>query len=416
VADRRPLIGLLSGYAVTTLGTRMTAVALPWFVLVSTGSVARAGVVAFAEMTPYVLVGAIGGPYVDRLGPVRAAVSGNVLAAVAVGAVPVLHAAGLLHFGALLAAVAAAGAANGVAGAGLRVLVPATGTLAGTPLERVAGLVDGLGRLALLLGAPLAGVLLVVAGAPVVLALDAGSFAICAAVVAATVPGSVQPPQRAESAYLTQLRVGFRWLLRHRLVLGIGLLTFAMNLIDQAWSAVLLPAWVRDEIGDPAALGIVFTALALGLLVGNGLFTWLGPRLPRRWTFAWALLIGGSPHLFVLGLSRSVPVVLAVTAASGIAAGALNPIFGAVEYEQVPAELRARVLSAVNAISWGGIPLGGLLGGWLAGTAGITATLLGGAVIYLLVTLAPFVFPAWADMDRPDEPAASGALGRRRAG
>jgi len=59
------------------------------------------------------------------------------------------------------------------------------------------------------------------------------------------------------------------------------------------------------------------------------------------------------------------------------------------------------VLSAINAISWGGIPLGGLLGGWLAGTVGLTATLLGSAVIYLLVTLAPFVFPAWKGMDRP---------------
>jgi MFS family permease len=401
VADRRPLVGLLSGYVVTTLGTRMTAVALPWFVLVSTGSVARAGLVAFAEMTPYVLVGAVGGPYVDRLGAARAAVIGNLLAALAVGAVPVLHAVGMLHFGALLATVAAAGAANGVAGSGLRVLVPATGTLAGTPMERVAGLVDGLGRLALLLGAPLAGVLLVVAGAPAVLAVDAVSFAVCAAVIAATVPGSVQPRQRSESTYLAQLRVGFRWLGRHRLVLGIGVLTFVMNLIDQAWTAVLLPAWVRDEVADPAALGSVFTALALGLIIGNALFTWLGPRLPRRWTFAWALLIGGSPHLFVLGLSRSLPVVLAVTAASGLAAGALNPIFGAVEYEQVPAELRARVLSAINAISWGGIPLGGLLGGWLAGTIGLTATLLGSAVIYLLVTLAPFVFPAWKGMDRP---------------
>jgi hypothetical protein len=67
----------------------------------------------------------------------------------------------------------------------------------------------------------------------------------------------------------------------------------------------------------------------------------------------------------------------------------------------VPPELRARVLSAVNAIAWGGIPLGGLLGGWLAGTAGVAATLFGAGVIYLLVTLAPFVFPVWSAMDRP---------------
>ena len=62
----------------------MMDAALPWFVLVTTGSVTRTGLVAFAEMTPYVLVGAVGGPFVDRVGPVRAAVAGNLAAALAV--------------------------------------------------------------------------------------------------------------------------------------------------------------------------------------------------------------------------------------------------------------------------------------------------------------------------------------------
>lgn len=410
VRDRRPLTGLLAAFGITTLGTRMTAVALPWFVLVSTGSVARAGLVAFAEMTPYVLVGAAGGPFVDRLGPVRAALAGNVAAALAVGSVPVLHAAGLLHFGVLLAAVAVAGAASGVAGSGLRVLVPATGTLAGTPMERVAGLFDGLGRLALLLGAPLAGLLLVVASAPVVLAVDAASFLACAVLIRLTVPASVQPPSSDPTPYLAKLGAGFRWLLGQRLLLGLALVTFGTNLVDQAWAAVLLPAWVRDRIGDPAALGAVFTALAAGLVAGNVVYTWLGPRLPRRRVFLWAFLIGGSPHLFALALPLSLPWVLGIVAVSGFAAGALNPIIGAVDYERVPAELRARVLSAINAIAWAGIPLGGLLGGWAASTLGVTPTLVISGVSALLVTLVPFVFPAWRDLDRPAaEPSAATA-------
>ena len=63
---RRPLVGLLTGATISIFGTRMSALALPWFVLVTTGSVTRTGLVAFAEMTPYVLVGAVGGPFVDR--------------------------------------------------------------------------------------------------------------------------------------------------------------------------------------------------------------------------------------------------------------------------------------------------------------------------------------------------------------
>lgn len=399
--DRRPLVGLLAAFAVSTLGTRMTAVALPWFVLESSGSVTRAGLVAFAEMTPYVLVGALGGPAVDRIGPVRSAVGGNLAAALAVGAIPMLYAAGLLHFGLLLAAVAATGAASGVASSGLRVLVPATGTLAGTPLERVAGLFDGLGRTALLLGAPAAGILLVVAGAPVVLAIDAGTFLACGLLLLATVPASVQPRQERTGSYLAALGEGVRWLAGERLILGMALLTFSTNLLDQAWAAVLLPAWSRDSTGDPAAFATVLTALAVGPVAGNLLFTWLGPRLPRRQVFTWAFVIGGAPHLLVLGLTTSVPVAAAVTAVGGLAAGAINPILGAVQYGRVPAELRARVLSGINALAWAGIPLGGLLGGWAAGTAGVTATLLAGGGIYFLVTLAPFVLPAWRGLDRP---------------
>ena len=401
---RRPLIGLLTGATISILGTRMSALALPWFVLVTTGSVTRTGLVAFAEMTPYVLVGAVGGPFVDRVGPVRAAVAGNLGAALAVGAVPALHAAGLLPFGTLLIVVAVAGAAGGLAGTGQRVLVPATGTLAGTPLERVAGLFDGLSRLATLLGAPLAGALLVMASAPVVLAIDAVTFAVCALILLGTVPASVQPRQVASASYLADLRAGFGWLIGQRVLLGICLLVFATNLIDQAWSAVLLPAWVRDEIGDPGALGAVVTAFGVGAVAGNALFTWLGPRLPRRKTFAWAFLIAGPPHLFVLAVAPGLPAVLVVTALSGLAGGALNPIIGAVSYERVPTELRARVLPAINSLAWAGIPLGGLLFGWLAGTAGLTAALLAGGGLYLLATIGPFVFPAWRDLDRPEPP------------
>jgi MFS family permease len=99
-----------------------------------------------------------------------------------------------------------------------------------------------------------------------------------------------------------------------------------------------------------------------------------------------------------------------VTALSGLVGSALNPIIGAVSYERVPTEMRARVLPAINSLTWAGIPLGGLLGGWLAGTAGLTAALLAGGGLYLLATLGPFVFPAWRDMDRrsdtPTEPPA----------
>lgn len=65
----RPLGGVLTAMAVSLSGTAVSAVALPWFVLATTGSAARTGLVAFCEMTPYVAVKLFSGPLVDRTGP-----------------------------------------------------------------------------------------------------------------------------------------------------------------------------------------------------------------------------------------------------------------------------------------------------------------------------------------------------------
>jgi MFS family permease len=46
----------------------MSFFAIPWFVLVTTHSPVKIGLVAGAEMLPYVLSGMLSGPLQDRLG------------------------------------------------------------------------------------------------------------------------------------------------------------------------------------------------------------------------------------------------------------------------------------------------------------------------------------------------------------
>ncbi len=65
----RPLVGLLTAEGISIAGSRMSLVALPWFVLATTGSPLRTGVVAFAEMLPYVVSAVLAAPLVDRSAP-----------------------------------------------------------------------------------------------------------------------------------------------------------------------------------------------------------------------------------------------------------------------------------------------------------------------------------------------------------
>ncbi len=86
-------------------------------------------------------------------------------------------------------------------------------------------------------------------------------------------------------------------------------------------------------------------------------------------------------------------------ALSGLMMGALNPLIGVVEFERIPARLRARVMGAGDAGAFAGMPVGGLLAGGLAGSIGLTATMLAFGGIYLVVCLPPFVGKVWRGLD-----------------
>jgi MFS family permease len=408
--DRRPLAGFLGACGVSALGTRMSFLALPWLVLTATGSATLTGLVAFAEMAPYVTVQALGGPLVDRLGARRVSIGSDGLAALFVGLVPALSAARLLSLPVLMAAVTAAGAVRGAGDAARNVMVPGVGELAAAPLERTTGLFDGVSRVAALIGLPLAGVLIAVTSAASVLAIDAGTFAASAVLVAVGVPESTQPAPsarraaRPETSYLASLAEGFRYVLKDRLLVAIAAMILVTNFVDQAGGAVLFPVWAHDVARSSLALGLLGGATGLGAVLGNALATWLGPRLPRRMTYGIGFLIGGAPRYLALALAASVSPVLAVAFIGGFGVGGINPVVGAVEYERVPRRLQARVLGALGASAWAGIPFGSLAGGLAVSAVGLRPALLAAGTLYGVTTLAPFAFPAFRQMDRHTVP------------
>lgn len=407
---RRPLTGLLLAQVVSIAGTRMSMIALPWFVLETTGSAVRMGLVAFAEMAAYVACAVLAAPVVDRLGARRASVVCDASSVAAVGLVPLLEHRGLLALPVLLALVAAAGALRGPGDNAKYVLLPAAAGAEGVALARATGLYDGVSRTASLVGAPLAGLLIGVLGAPAVLAVDAATFGVAALVIAALVPPSRSAPEPDAGTYLARLADGARFLLGQRLLLAIALMILVTNLLDQAYSAVLLPLWSSAAGHEATGVGLVSGCFALGATVGSLGMATVATRLPRRrLVFLLAFLVTGAPRFVVAACGAPLAAVLVVAVVSGLAAGTLNPILGLVQLERIPERLRARVISASMAVGFAGIPLGGLLAGWAAGAVGVRGALLGAGVAYLLATLAP-LGRTWRALD--DEPAPGAVMER----
>jgi len=91
ILRNRSLAAILSAELVSLTGSAMTLVALPWFVLLTTGSTARMGWVLAAELLPVGLFGIPSGSLIARLGAKRTMNISDAARVPLMTAIPVLH-------------------------------------------------------------------------------------------------------------------------------------------------------------------------------------------------------------------------------------------------------------------------------------------------------------------------------------
>ena len=398
---RAALYGFLTSEAVSLTGTRVSMIAIPWFVLTTTGSATRTGITAFAEMAPYVIAKAAAGPWVDRVGPRKICVGTDILSVAAVGAVPLLHALGLLTFPVLVALVAVAGTLRGPGDGARQALVPAVVAAADVPMERATGLSGAIERLASTIGATFAGVLVAMVGATTAIVVDAVSFGISAVLLAATAPRQERRPRTEEAtSYRAELLDGWRFLRQDRVLVSMVTMIAVTNLLDAAYASVLVPVWAKDSGGGAAAMGLLFGVFSAAAVLGSIIAASYATRLPRFTTYAVAFLLGGLPRFVVLAVHSPMAAILTVAVIGGFAGGFINPILGAVIYERIPAPLMGRVTSLNNSLCWAGIPVGGVLGGLAIAAVGLSPALLLAGAVYFGATLLPVFNPQWRQIDR----------------
>jgi predicted MFS family arabinose efflux permease len=379
----------------------MTMLALPWFVLTTTGSAGRTGVVAAVEGACVAFSSLFGSPLVDRLGARRTTIASALLSGVGVCAVPLLHRAGVLQFWQLCLLAAFVGLVSAPGMTARYVIAPRLVALGEMRIERAMSWYDGVTRGARMLGAPLGGVLIAVLGPADVLLLDGATFFIAALVVAVAVP-DLRAEGEGKGSYVSVLRSGLEVLRADRLLLGIVLVVAVTNLLDAGWIAVLLPVYGREVLGSSVALGALLGAFGVGALVSTVAFGVLGHRLPRWPTFTAAFLIGGSPRLLALAFEVPLEALFVLALFSGLAIGLLSPLLTVVQIQRTPDHRRAGVFGLAAAASVAGIPLGALFAGFAVEHAGLTATLAATGVLYLLVTLIPIVWAStWRGLDAP---------------
>ena len=272
---------LWTSQVASTVGTRVTAVAYPLLVLLLTGSPALAGVVAFAQTLPYLLIFLPGGAWVDRWDRRRTMVVCELGRAVALGSVAAVALAGGVAAVSVwqLAAVAFVEGCLFVLfdlaeGAALPHLVHETQlpTAIAYNQARTQG--------ADLVGQPLGGVLFTLTPAAPFL-VDAVTYLASGGAVAA-IRSRLQADRAPSTVRMrTQIAEGLRFVLASAFLRDSVLVVAGMNLV---FNGLFLALVVRaQDLGaSPAQIGLMLGVYGAGALLGALAAPWLHRRLPGR--------------------------------------------------------------------------------------------------------------------------------------
>ena len=378
----RTLGAVVTARFVSLLGSNMTLVALPWFVLATTSSTARMGVVLACETIPAVVLGVPAGDVVARIGPRRALVLGDALRAPLLAAVPVLSWLGVLSFPLLLLLVTAIGVFSVPYAAASNAILP---EIVGEDTSEVARATATL-QVAIqttgVVGPILAGVLIRLAGAPSILLLDAASYGVSAAIVALFVRAG---RGLARAARRRGVLVGVRQVRRDPVLASIVAAALAAH-VGLAALFATLPALAFRTFHDARTAGVLFAADAVGSVLGGLLALALARRVQplRLGVIGFAAM---AAPIWILTAASSLPVAVAAMFLFGIGGPlGVSPI-SATLTTRAPAEIRPQVVSAFLAITAAGTPLGAAGAGLAIERIGFGATYVAIATTTTLATL-----------------------------
>lgn len=344
---------LLTAEIVSTTGSALTMVALPWFVLTTTGSAARSGLVMAAEVAPVVLFGVVSGGWAARVGARRWMLLSDSLRAPLVALVPLLYALGVLPFWLLMVIVFVVGVFATPYTASQQILLAHLAADDEAALIRATAKLQAATRLTLLLGPPAAGALIAAIGAPAVLLLDAATYLAALPLIYRT----PAPDHAQDSGSTAGVLAGLTTVYADRLL---GTWTTASIFSEAAHQAVFVafPVLTLLRYHATATLaGVLLAAFGASAIAGSIIASRAAGRVPLKWI---ALIGKTGQALAFIALIPAWPAVglVSVSVILGLFNGLTNGPVGAIRLQRIAPATRAKALTAIGTITW----LGGISG------------------------------------------------------
>jgi MFS family permease len=365
---------LWMGQSVSLVGTQVTLLALPLAaVLFLNASPDQMGLLVAAEMLPVVVLSLLVGVWVDRLRRRPLLIVADLGRAVCIGSVPVVAALGALRMEYLYLVSFAMGVLSLVSDTASSAFLPTLVAEDDLPLAYSATVLTE--STAEVVGPGLAGMLVQLLSAPIVLVADAASYLFSAVMLVTVRTHEPRAQQDSGSSALAELGDGLRVIKHDPMLWAIaGCIGTAGIFLEVR--LVLLILFAARELGlDAVAIGAIMAAGSVGGMLGAVLAPRLIGRIGLQQTFVVTVLLVPLA-LAITPLATGTTVVagsmlLVGQALFQIVLMASNVCFRMLRQQLSPPDMLGRVNATMRLLTWGGLPLGALLGGLLGEHLGL---------------------------------------------
>lgn len=356
----------LSG-SVSQLGSAMTSYALIIWAYQQTKSAMTVSLMSFSMYLPYICISIFAGAFIDRHSKKKIMLITDFMAAICTFAIFLLMVTNLFQIWHIYIVNMIIGFANSFQS-------PAQSVAVGimVPKEeyaRASGMNSFSNNLLTVVTPMLAASLISVVGLKGILLIDVVTFLIAEGFLLfiIKIPEVINKHENKNQNIFAGCKEGVRFLCNHKGILYIVLSMACMNFFSRlTYENILSPMILARSGGNTQVLGIVTGMIGFGGILG-GLLVSLRKKSSNKiaeifLTAAFSFLCGD----LLMGVGRNVVLWSIAALAASVPIPFITAAQNVIMYEVIPREVQGRIFAVKNAIQFCTIPIGILLGGFLA--------------------------------------------------
>jgi MFS family permease len=374
------------GQSISTLGSQVTAFAIPLLAALSLHATAQQmGYLRAAEFAPFLILTLPAGVWADLGIRKSLMIFSNLIRGVVIIFVPLAIALGWAHLEVLYAVMLVMGSFKVIFEMAYQTYIPEIvdrETLVNANSKIMMSY--ALGQSA---GPGLAGIMVELLGAPMAVLADSLGFFLCAGCLLRIRHREVKVVHHQQNVF-RQIAEGFRYVGRERHIRALLCLVTANNFFLNAIMALVVLYGTREIGFRPGILGMAVSVGGFGAVIGSicaqRLGAWLGPG--PFLIYACGVMSLASFCFPLVGRADNVGIFCLTSTYFALSAGgaAVTVFAWTIRQAITPSALLGKMNGAFRFCVTGIMPFGALFGGWLGGLIGIRSTLVVSAIGLLL--------------------------------